>query len=362
MNEAAGNLGADGHLAAVRPEWVLRGQARPDRRKGGAAEDAAGGPFLPTIAHPGRLRELSVPQLRVLAAEIRDCLLDVVSRNGGHLSSNLGVVELTIALHRFFDFKKDRLIFDVGHQAYVHKLLTGRYARFHTLRKQGGICGYPDPRESEYDVFLTGHAGTAVSSALGLAVGYRAAGSDRRVVAVVGDGAMTCGMSLEAINHAGAVGADLLVVLNDNEHSISRTTGALSRYLSRVRSWSVYNEMMDRATKLLQRLPLVGRDLENIKREVVDRAVGALTAGALFEEFGFRYYGPVDGHDFDMLFRALRDVSALKGPVLLHVMTQKGRGFAITAGDPVKYHSPSPFVLPGPETRRIEIGPAQAAA
>jgi 1-deoxy-D-xylulose-5-phosphate synthase len=273
-----------------------------------------------------------------LAEELRRRITAVVGEKGGHLSSNLGIVELTIALHRAFDFSRDRLVLDVGHQCYPHKLLTGRGERFGSLRSKGGVSGFPSPRESPYDLFVTGHASTAISTALGLACA-EPGGSSRRVVAVIGDGAISGGLAFEGLNLAGHMGRDLLVILNDNEMAISRTVGALSRHLSRLRVDPRYNELRNELGAVFGRLPFLGE----VGKKLVDLARRAVSPGGVFQDFGFRYIGPVDGHEVTELESTLARARELTGPVLLHVYTQKGRGYGPAAADPAGYHSAPPF-------------------
>lgn len=316
-------------------------------------------PFLEHIAGPEDLRKIPAVYLGELAAEIREKIDETVQRTGGHLSSNLGVAELTIALHRVFDFATDRLVFDVGHQVYPHKLLTGRYARFHTLRQRGGISGYPNPRESPYDVFMTGHAGCAVSSTLGLAVGDHMQGKQGHFVAVVGDGAFTSGMVFEALNHAGAVKEDLLVVFNDNGCSISPTTGALSATCSDIRAMHFVKQLGGKGKDLLERIPYVGRDVERLAQQALDALSRATHApGAIFLDLGFQYFGPVDGHDIETLTRWLTEMKSRQGPKLLHVVTRKGYGLPWAAKDPTKWHGARPYEVDGEDADFLKGGPA----
>lgn len=286
------------------------------------------------------LRRLSGEQLVTLAHEIRQEIERVVHDTGGHLGSNLGVVELSIALHYVFEFDHDRLIWDVSHQAYPHKLLTGRHDRFHTLRQLGGISGFTSRTESPFDVYTFGHAGTALTTALGMLCGDDVLGTKRKVVAVVGDGAMTCGASFEALNHAGALKKDFLVVLNDNAMSISPTVGALANYLNRIRLAPLYEEISADIRKILDHIPVVGPKME----KALDRVRQALEAsfgGHIFTELGFHYYGPVDGHNIPLLIDTLRHLRKAKGPVLLHVLTKKGPIYAVSPR-PVPGAPPAP--------------------
>ena len=295
--------------------------------------------LLNTLSLPEDLRHASVETLRELAQEIRDRIIDVVPKTGGHMGTNLGVVELTIALHKIYDFKRDKLVFDVGHQAYPHKLLTGRNAQFETLRQKDGLCGFPSPWESEYDNFLVGHAGTSVSSALGLAQGFEVLGKKNRVVAIIGDGSM-CGLAFEGFNQAGAVRKNLLVILNDNKMAISPTVGAFSKYLNRVRSGDLYHTLMKDIKTTLHHLPMVGESLEHMGERVMTALRDNLLPDRFFSDLGFTYFGPVDGHDLEELIPMLQNLSELEGPILLHVLTEKGKGAHGAAQDPYKYHSP----------------------
>jgi len=299
--------------------------------------------LLSSINGPADLRALSVSQLRRLAIEVRELIIEVVARNGGHLSSNLGVVELTIALHYSFDFLKDRLVWDVGHQSYAHKILTGRRDRFATLRQKGGVSGFADKDESPYDTFSFGHTGTSVSAGLGLALARKAAGEEGRVVAVIGDGAIASGMPLEALNHAGDTDCDLLVILNDNEMSISPTVGGVARYLSRVRASTPYMDFKREAAELMSRWKSVLEGMDKVYGRLSEGVQAALTPGGLFVELGFHYYGPVDGHDIGELLDALEHMKRIRGPVLLHVLTRKGMGFEPAAADPAAFHSAGQF-------------------
>jgi len=301
--------------------------------------------ILPTINSPADLKDLSYDQLKQLASEIREEITRVVGRNGGHLSSNLGVVELTIALHRTYDFSTDKIIFDVGHQSYTHKILTCRREAFPTIRTDGGISGFPSPAESRYDTFVEGHAGAALSQALGLVVGGTLQGDKSRVVAVVGDGSITAGMTLEAINNAGHMGKRFLVILNDNEMSISRSVGALANYLNRVRVGSAYNEFKQDLRALLKKIPKFGPTMEQALADLRDKIARVVLPGQIFEQMGFAYFGPYDGHDIKLLCETFSEIDqlSLDKPVLVHVLTEKGRGFRPAEEDPAGYHSAAPF-------------------
>jgi len=304
--------------------------------------------ILERINGPADVRRLRREELPQLAAEVREEISRVVAANGGHLASNLGTVELTIALHRCFDFRRDALVWDVGHQAYTHKLLTGRREEFHTLRQQGGISGFPNKDESPYDPFTCGHAGTAISSAVGLVCADALAGRQRHVVAVVGDGALTNGVALEALNHAGALGKDILVVLNDNKMSISKTVGGISMYLERVRSARFYNRAKRGIRRFVRSLPGIGSAAETALGHLKEGIKVAVGSETLFDQIGFRTFGPVDGHRLDDLIELLEAVRDLSGPVLLHVVTEKGRGHPQAASDPSRYHSAAPAQDPCP--------------
>lgn len=296
-------------------------------------------PLLDTINFPAALRQLDLKDLGQLAIELRAFLLESVAKTGGHLSSNLGTVELTIALHYVFDTPHDRLVWDVGHQTYAHKVLTGRRAGMARLRMQGGISGFPRRAESEYDTFGVGHSSTSISAALGMAVAARDQGEDRHVVAIIGDSAMSAGMAFEALNNAGVIDANLLVILNDNDMSISPPVGALNKYLARLFSGRTFNAARKAGEKVLSAMPSV---LEFAKR-AEEHMKGMLTPGTLFEELGFNYIGPIDGHDLASLVPTLQNLKLLKGPQFLHVITKKGQGYKLAEADPVLYHGVSKF-------------------
>ena len=297
--------------------------------------------FLPKIESPADLRRLSRADLRTVASELREYVLQTVSQTGGHLGSNLGTVELTIALHYVFNTPHDRLVWDVGHQTYPHKVLTGRRERMGTLRQLGGIAGFPKRDESEYDAFGTAHSSTSISAALGMALAAKLKGEDRHAVAVIGDGVMSAGMAFEALNNAGVshegVNADLLVVLNDNDMSISPPVGALNKYLARLMSGQFYAAAREGAKAVLKNAP----PLFELARRFEEHAKGMVVPGTIFEEFGFNYVGPIDGHDLDALIPTLENLRAKKGPQFLHVVTKKGRGYKLAEADPVKYHAAS---------------------
>ena len=297
--------------------------------------------MLNTIQTPSDLRRLPRADLAVLAKELREFVLQTVSQTGGHLGSNLGTVELTIALHYVFNTPHDRLVWDVGHQTYPHKVLTGRRDRMHTLRQYGGIGGFPRRDESEYDTFGTAHSSTSISAALGMALASKLKGEERKAVAVIGDGAMTAGMAFEALNNAGVshagVGADLLVVLNDNDMSISPPVGALNKYLARLMSGNFYAAAREGAKAVLKAAP----PLFELARRLEEHAKGMVVPGTIFEEFGFNYVGPIDGHDLDSLIPTLENLRSKRGPQFLHVVTKKGYGYKLAEADPVKYHAAS---------------------
>jgi 1-deoxy-D-xylulose-5-phosphate synthase len=295
--------------------------------------------LLNSIRSPAELRALDRRQLPELSRQLREFLLESVSRTGGHLSSNLGTIELTVALHYVFNTPRDRLVWDVGHQTYAHKILTGRRERMGTLRQYGGVAGFPRRDESEYDTFGTAHSSTSISAALGMAVAAHMKGDDRRVVAIIGDGAMTAGMAFEALNNAGAMDANLLVVLNDNDMSISENVGALNNYLARLMSGRFYAAARKTSEKVLGVMPPV---LELAKR-AEEHVKGMVTPGTLFEEFGFNYIGPIDGHNLDALISTLANLKKLDGPQFLHVVTRKGKGYEPAEGDPILYHGVSKF-------------------
>ncbi len=312
--------------------------------------------LLPQIQSPPDLQALSDEELLRLTQEMRDELVRVLSIRPAHFASNLGVVELCLALHLTFDFSKDRLIWDTGHQIYPHKLITGRYPRFDTIRTRGGLMGYPNPQESPYDLFMTGHAGCSVSCALGLRVGDELLGrADRYSVAVIGDGALPSGIVFEAFNNAGYLGKNLLVILNDNKMSICPRVGALARTLDRARLTNLYQDSKRHLQNLLARVPLVGGMANQAIDQVRDGLKATLTGGMLFEELGFRYFGPVDGHDLLSLRRWLRDLKDQKGPILLHVLTEKGHGVPQASEDPVTYHTPPVFEKVGPERTILSL-------
>src|SRR5918999_6604245 len=319
-------------------------------------------PFLDQIDSPADVRKLPRDELRILADEMRARLIDVCSRTGGHIGAGLGVVELTIALHYAFDTPRDQVVWDVGHQGYPHKLLTGRNDRFETLRQEDGLSGFLKRTESEYDVFGAGHAGTAISAACGIAAGRDVRGDDYKVVAVVGDGALTCGLAYEGLNNAGDADRDIVVVLNDNEMSIAPNVGAISKYLVSVQRNPLYNRVRSALGELADHAPGPLSGIGTLVRKWEESVKTFLTPGVLFEELGFRYFGPVDGHDLDALVDTLAAVRDLETPRLVHVITQKGKGFPAGAHDE-KWHALPPGHDPatGKQLKTSTSNPAYTA-
>ena len=303
--------------------------------------------MLATIDSPADLRELDQTELPALAQEIRDFLLQTLAQTGGHLASGLGSVEITIALHYLFNTPHDRLVWDVGHQCYPHKILTGRRDRMSQIRQQGGLSGFPKITESEYDHFGAGHSSTSISAALGMAIAARAQGVDRKTVAIIGDGGMTAGMAYEALNHGGAIDPDLLVILNDNEMSISPNVGAMSKYLSSIWSGKIYSSLRSGSKRVLKRIPSAWE----LARRAEEHVKGMVTPGTLFEELGFSYFGPIDGHNLGDLLSLLRNLQKLSGPRMLHIVTRKGQGFPPAEEDACKFHGVGPF---DPETGDVK--------
>lgn len=300
--------------------------------------------LLKNIHSPADLKRLSPEQFPELCQEIREQILAVVSNVGGHLASNLGVVELTVALQYLLDTPNDKIVWDTSNQAYTHKLLTGRREQFHTLRQYGGLSGFCKREESAYDTFNAGHAGTGVSAAFGMVEAREQRGEKHKVICVVGDGAMTAGMTLEGLHHAGGTNKDFLVVLNDNQMSISRNVGAISAYLNRTFTGEFYARMREETGQLLRKIPHIGLEVQKIARRAEELAKGAILPGLLFEELGFQYAGPIDGHNFEHLLPTLENVLKMKGPVLLHVITKKGLGYQAAMDNPVWFHACPPFV------------------
>ncbi|MCC6543519.1 MAG: 1-deoxy-D-xylulose-5-phosphate synthase [Nitrospirae bacterium] len=299
--------------------------------------------YLDTINSPQDLKKIPREDLPVLAEEIRVFLLDVVSRTGGHLASNLGVVELTIALHYLYDSPDDMIIWDVGHQAYVHKILTGRRNEFNTLRHYGGISGFPKIDESIHDSFNVGHSGTSVSAALGMVEARDKFGKLNKVIAVIGDGSMTAGMVFEGLNHTGDLKKDIIVILNDNEMSISKNVGAISSYLSKIITGSLYTKVKQETEFFIKNIPRIGEPMLKVAKKAEESVKGLVGPGTLFEELGFRYIGPIDGHTFDHLLPTLENIKRLNGPVLVHVVTKKGKGYPPAERDPAAFHGIPPF-------------------
>jgi len=315
--------------------------------------------ILSGIESPAQLKSMDDAQLNQLSDEIREALLTVVSDRSAHFASNLGVVELCIALHKVFDFSKDRLIWDTGHQIYPHKLVTGRFPQMESIRRRGGLMGYPNPAESDYDLFVTGHAGSSVSTVLGLkAADDLISAEERKSVAVIGDGALPSGIVFEAMNNAAGLNKDLLVILNDNKMGICPRVGGIASYLDKARVAPFYNGLKRDVSWLLNRVPVVGESVENVLGQFKEAVKTFFHGGMLFEEMGFRYIGPVDGHDIASLTRYLKLVRDVKGPVLLHVLTEKGHGFEPACQDPVKFHTPAPFQ----RDANNEIVPTQASS
>ncbi len=294
--------------------------------------------MLERISQPSDLKKLSIAELNALAEEIRRFLIEKLSVTGGHLAPNLGVVELTLALHYLFDSPKDKIIFDVGHQSYVHKMLTGRMDRFDTLRKYKGLCGFIKRSESEHDVWEAGHSSTSLSAAMGMAIARDAAGGDHRIVAVIGDGAMTGGMALEALNHIGHEKRNLIIILNDNEMSIAPNVGAIHNYLSKIRSDKHYLRAKEELDHLLKKIPAIGGTLAKTAEKFKDSLKYLVVSGVLFEELGITYSGPVDGHNIELLINTIRRAEKINGPVLVHVATVKGKGFSPAEADSYKWH------------------------
>jgi 1-deoxy-D-xylulose-5-phosphate synthase len=301
--------------------------------------------ILDNISNPDDLKKLSREELVTLAAELRQEIIAVVSKNGGHLAPSLGVVDLTIALHYAFDTPKDRVIWDVGHQAYAHKLLTGRRERFHTLRQHGGISGFPKREESPYDQFDVGHASTSISAALGMIAARDIKGEDHRVIAVIGDGSISAGLAFEGLNQAGHLKKNLVVVLNDNEMSISPNVGALSAYLNRLMTGNFYTRLRQETKGFLQGIPKIGVSMFNLAKKAEESLKGLIAPGLLFEELGFQYVGPIDGHRIDHLLDTFNNIKDFTWPVLVHVVTKKGKGCEFAENDPARYHGTPAFDL-----------------
>ncbi len=313
--------------------------------------------FLNQINHPDDLKKVPLEDLPRIAKEIRAVILKTVSERGGHLGASLGAVELTIALHRVFDTPKDRIIWDVGHQGYPHKLLTGRRDRFATLRQHKGISGFLSRSESEFDAFGAGHAGTSISAALGMAEARDQQGKNHHVIAIIGDGSMTAGMAYEALNHAGALKRNLIVILNDNEMSISKNVGAFSAYLNRILTSPFYTKFKSETMSMLKNIPKIGPPMLEVARRAEESVKGMIVPGILFEELGFRYIGPIDGHEIDHLLTTFENIKKLSGPILIHVVTKKGKGYAQAEADPVGFHGMPSFHLSTGQAKKAPKGP-----
>ncbi|MHC4184832.1 MAG: 1-deoxy-D-xylulose-5-phosphate synthase, partial [Planctomycetota bacterium] len=305
------------------------------------------GGLLEQINSPDDLKELAAGQLKSLAGEIREFILDSVSKTGGHLASNLGVVELTLALHYVFDFKKDKLLWDVGHQCYTHKIITGRKDKFRSLRRADGISGFPNPAESMYDQFVVGHAGTAIATAIGMAIGQVQQGRDDKIVALVGDASIVNGVSFEGLNNLGLAKRQLLIVLNDNSMAIDATQGAVAKYFSRVRLSQTYEDLRKTTSNILEHMPVIGKGVEEVIERIKKSIRMVLPASQMFESLDIPYFGPVDGHDVDSLIRLFRAISHLHHPAILHVYTTKGKGYRPAEQELRKYHSTGPFIMNG---------------
>ena len=299
--------------------------------------------ILDSVNYPKDLKKLNIEQLKQLCTEIRKVLIETVSKNGGHLSSNLGVVELTVSLLKTFDFPEDKIVYDVGHQSYVHKILTGRKNEISTIRKFGGLSGFPKPSESEYDAFETGHAGTAISAAYGIAEANRLSGNNNFAIALVGDGALSNGLSMEGLNNAGHSSTNLIVILNDNEMSISPNVGNLRNYLTKLRTQPGYTNFKTELEKLLKKIPVAGKPISRILKKTKHGIKHMLIPGTMFEELGFNYIGPIDGHDIENLTTVFERAKTMNQPTFIHVLTKKGKGYAFAEQTPGLYHGPSGF-------------------
>ena len=303
------------------------------------------------------VKRLDIEELEKLCHEIREEILSTVSKTGGHLASSLGVVELTTVLHYVFDFPRDKLVWDVGHQSYAHKLLTGRKDRFHTLRQYEGISGFPKRDESPYDAFDSGHSGTSISSALGMAEARRLKGEEGKIIAVIGDGSMTAGLAFEGLNQTGHIDQDLIVILNDNEMSISRNVGALSSYLNRLMTGQFVNRFRNDMKDFLETLPGIGKSVLRFAKQAEESLKGLLMPGLLFEELGLKYIGPIDGHRLDYLIETFQNIKKLRGPILVHVITKKGKGYPPAETNPDRFHGVPPFVIETGELRNDQKNP-----
>ncbi|MFC1549017.1 1-deoxy-D-xylulose-5-phosphate synthase, partial [Candidatus Omnitrophota bacterium] len=299
--------------------------------------------LLDKILSPEDLKELNVEQLQELAGEIRKKIINVTSRKGGHIGASLGAVELAVALHYCMESPKDKIVWDVGHQSYAHKLLTGRLKSFDTLREMGGLSGFPNAKESEHDPFTCGHSSTSISSALGLASARDMKGEDHKVVAVIGDAALSTGLAFEGMNNAGHMRTNLAVVLNDNEYSISKPVGAMSRYLNRVLTNPLYNRVRDEAEKIVKGIPKLGPAAYKTVKKFQEGLKNLIVPGILFEELGFRYFGPVDGHNLEELIAIFNKILPMKEPVFIHAVTKKGKGYSFAEEDPTQFHGVTSF-------------------
>jgi len=311
---------------------------------------------LDQIECPFDVKKLDPEELERLCSELREEIVSTVSKNGGHLASNLGVVELTVALHYVFDFPRDKVVWDVGHQSYTHKILTGRKDRFRTLRQYEGISGFPKRDESPYDAFDSGHSGTSISSALGMAEARRQKGQEGKMIALIGDGSMTAGLAFEGLNQSGHIDRDLIVILNDNEMSISPNVGALSSYLNRLMTGQFVNRFRDDIKAFLETLPRIGKSALRFAKQAEESLKGLLVPGLLFEELGMKYIGPIDGHRLDYLIETFQNVKKLKGPILIHVITKKGKGYPPAETNPAQYHSVPPFNIETGEPKQGSTG------
>jgi 1-deoxy-D-xylulose-5-phosphate synthase len=313
--------------------------------------------ILATINFPEDIRKLDLAQLNRLAGEIREKIIETVSKNGGHLASSLGTVELTLAIHCVFDTPRDKLIWDVGHQAYAHKIITGRKDIFHTLRKKGGISGFPRREESPYDVFNAGHSSTSISAATGITEARCLTGGDFKTIAVIGDGSIAAGMAFEALNWAGDRNKDMIIILNDNEMCISPNVGAMSSYLNRVMTGHTITKFRAEAKQFLKSIPSIGEQMLKFTKQVEESLKALVIPGALFEELGFTYVGPLEGHRMDNLIKNLQNVKKMKGPVLVHVITKKGMGYKFAEDDPAKFHGIAPFKVETGEPFSVNAAP-----
>jgi len=311
---------------------------------------------LDQIKSPFDVKKLDLEELGSLCSELREEILSTVSKNGGHLASNLGVVELTVALHYVFDFSTDKVIWDVGHQSYAHKILTGRRDRFHTLRQYEGISGFPKRDESPYDAFDSGHSGTSISSALGMAEARRQKGEAGKMIALIGDGSMTAGLAFEGLNQSGHIDQDLIVILNDNEMSISPNVGAFTSYLNRLMTRQFVNRFREDIKAFLETLPRIGKSALRFAKQAEESLKGLLMPGLLFEELGMKYIGPIDGHRLVYLIETLQNVRKLRGPILIHVITKKGKGYPPAEANPAQYHSVPPFHIETGEPKQVSTG------